>query len=146
MMLSLVASALSYQTAMGGGRPAVGSRGLSSAIMMAQRTPLMAGNWKMNTDLPEAVALAKAVAAASAKADDVDVAVCVPFPFIMPVKEAMAGSKVGIGAQDCHWEEAGAYTGVHSAACAAAAPPPPLLSYHSGRRVRTHGSSLPCII
>merc|ERR1712228_959557 len=40
----------------------------------------------------------------------VGVAVCVPFPFLIPVKEALAGSKVGLGAQDCYYESAGAYT------------------------------------
>eukprot|EP00965_Chrysotila_dentata_P125447 4147635-Pleurochrysis_carterae.AAC.5 len=94
-------------------RPAIlPARSHTAAVnMMADRTPLMAGNWKMNTVLDEAVALAKAVAAASEKADGVDVAVCVPYPFIVPVKEALAGSKVGLGAQDCYYEESGAYTG-----------------------------------
>merc|ERR1712228_37001 len=64
----------------------------------------------MNTVLSEAVTLAKAVAEASSTAPDVGVAVCVPFPFLIPVKEALAGSKVGLGAQDCYYESAGAYT------------------------------------
>lgn len=82
----------------------------SGLTMMAERTPLIAGNWKMNTVLSEAVTLAKAVADASSTAPDVDVAVCVPFPFLIPVKEALADSKVGLGAQDCYYEAAGAYT------------------------------------
>jgi hypothetical protein len=109
-MLSLVSAALGYQLAVPTGRAAVASRGIQP-LMMADRTPLMAGNWKMNTDLTEAVTLAKSVAASAAKASNVDVAVCVPFPFLIPVKEALAGSAVGLGAQDCHWEEGGAYTG-----------------------------------
>ena len=70
----------------------------------------------MNTVLDEAVSLAKEVAAASKTAPGVDVAVCVPFPFIMPVKEALAGSKVVLGAQDCYFEESGAYTAAVSTA------------------------------
>ena len=72
---------------------------------------LMAGNWKMNTLLPEAVSLAKEVAEASkTAADDCSVAVCAPFPYLTAVKDALAGSKVGLGAQDCFFEESGAYT------------------------------------
>eukprot|EP00962_Isochrysis_galbana_P054793 scaffold26413_cov138-Isochrysis_galbana.AAC.3 len=110
MLFQVTSVALGYHMAMPTGRTAVASRGLEP-LMMAGRTPLMAGNWKMNTDLSAAVALAKDVAASAAKASDVDVAVCVPFPFLIPVKEALAGSAVAVGAQDCHWEEAGAYTG-----------------------------------
>ena len=71
----------------------------AAGMMMAERTPLIAGNWKMNTELGDAVKLAKAVAAASAKAPNVGVAVCVPFPFLTSVKDALKGSKVGLGAQ-----------------------------------------------
>jgi hypothetical protein len=114
MLFQVTSAALGYQLAMPTGHAAVVSRGIGP-MMMADRTPLMAGNWKMNTDLNTAVALAKDVAASAAKASDVDVAVCVPFPFLIPVKEALAGSTVGVGAQDCHWEEAGAYTGASNA-------------------------------
>ena len=98
------------------------------AFIPRSRTPFIAGNWKMNTVLSEAVSLAKEVAAAAEKADGVQVAVCPPFPFIVPVKEALKGSKVGVGAQDCYYEEAGAYTGALRASCCPshpAAPPPP---------------------
>ena len=74
------------------------------------REMLIAGNWKMNTLLPEAVSLAKEVAEA-AKTAPCDVAVCAPLPYLTAVKDALKGSKVGLGAQDCHWEESGAYTG-----------------------------------
>merc|ERR1719353_2769337 len=77
---------------------------------MMARTPLIAGNWKMNTVLDEAKSLAKEVADAAAKAPNVDVAVCVPFPFLVPVGEVLAGTGVGLGAQDCYYEAAGAYT------------------------------------
>mmetsp|Transcript_35579 Transcript_35579/g.58956 ORF Transcript_35579/g.58956 Transcript_35579/m.58956 type:complete len:287 (+) Transcript_35579:30-890(+) len=110
-MLSLVtcASVSAFQTSrLAAGRPAM--HNTRSLTMMAERTPLIAGNWKMNTVLSEAVSLAKAVSEASSTAPDVDVAVCVPFPFLIPVKDALAGSKVGLGAQDCYYETAGAYT------------------------------------
>jgi len=148
-MLALITTSLSY-SAVVTGRAAVATRG-ASPIMMAGRTPMMAGNWKMNTDLAEAVALAKEVAAAANKATDVDVAVCVPFPFLIPVKAALAGSKVGLGAQDCHWEEAGAYTGAPARKLAqsspASRPAPPLAARACVRLraclpVRTHRDAL----
>lgn len=76
-------------------RPA--SRVVSRPVMAA-RTPLIAGNWKMNTVLTEALELAAAVKDASAGASS-DVAVCVPFPFLDQVGKVLAGSKVGLGAQ-----------------------------------------------
>ena len=66
--------------------------------MMAARTALIAGNWKMNTVLPEALKLAAAVKDASVGAPG-DVAICVPFPFLESVSKVLAGSKVGLGAQ-----------------------------------------------
>merc|ERR1719238_2419130 len=84
------------------------------ASQIVMRTPLMAGNWKMNTVLPEAVDLAKAVAAAAEGASGVDVAVCAPAPFLSPVSDALKDTKVGLGGQDCHWEAGGAYTGAVS--------------------------------
>ena len=97
----------------------------SASITMADRPYLMAGNWKMNTLLPDAVALAKGVAAEAAKsADNVGVAVCAPFPFLAPVKDALAGSKVGLGAQDCYADaDAGAFTGATSTAMLESAAP-----------------------
>lgn len=134
MLASLAVSALGLQAGLSTGRPAVGSRFTASPLMMASRTPLMAGNWKMNTDLTEAVQLAKDVAAAAAQSKGVDVAVCVPFPFLIPVKEALAGSKVGVGAQDCHWEESGAYTGATSTKMLKSCGMDYVLAGHSERR------------
>lgn len=74
------------------------------------RTPFIAGNWKMHTTEREAVELAGAVAARTAGAS-CEVAVCVPFPHLGPVRAALAGSHVRLGAQDVHWEPKGAFTG-----------------------------------
>ena len=79
------------------------------------RKPFVAGNWKMNTIEAEAVELAGGVASATAAAS-CDVAVCVPFPHLAPVRDALRGSHVGVGAQDVYWEEKGAYTGEVSVA------------------------------
>ena len=87
------------------------------------REMLIAGNWKMNTLLPEAVSLAKEVAEA-AKTAPCDVAVCAPLPYLTAVKDALKGSKVGLGAQDCYADaDAGAFTGATSTAMLESAAP-----------------------
>jgi triosephosphate isomerase (TIM) len=137
-MLYVVVSALllggssAYAPGVSAGRAAVSMR--SSALSMAERTPLMAGNWKMNLLLPEAIALAKDVAAAAAKSPKVDVAVCVPYPYLVPVAEALKGSKVGLGAQDAFWETAGAYTAAVSTGMLKSVGSKYVLAGHSERR------------
>jgi triosephosphate isomerase len=75
---------------------------------------LIAGNWKMNTDLPTGRTLAENIAAgiaeAGSKFDAVDFAVCPPFVHLQAVGEALADSPVALGAQDVHAEDEGAYT------------------------------------
>jgi triosephosphate isomerase len=80
------------------------------------RRKLIAGNWKMNTTRAEGVALAAAVAQGSAAHGGVDVAVCPPAVYLDAVKHALAGSQVGLGAQNCYHEAKGAYTGEISVA------------------------------
>ena len=76
----------------------------------ATRRPLVAGNWKMNTTVPEGLELASAVAALD-RPPGVEVAVLPPFTHLWPVAERLRGTGVGVGAQDCYWKDAGAYTG-----------------------------------
>lgn len=75
----------------------------------------IAGNWKMNTDQSSAVALAKGVVEKVGDPGDVLVAVCPPFVNLAGVGEAVSGSKIGLGAQNMHFEDSGAYTGEVSA-------------------------------
>lgn len=75
------------------------------------RKIFIAGNWKMNTTVDDAVALAKGVVETVGAVDDVDVAVCPPYTNLAAVSEVIKGSNVKLGAQDVHWEEKGAYTG-----------------------------------
>ena len=81
---------------------------------------LIAGNWKMNTDVPAGRALAAGVASAldesDAEFDGVEVAVCPPFTHLQAVGEAFDDTPVALGAQDVHAEEEGAYTSDVSAA------------------------------
>ena len=75
------------------------------------RKKFIAGNWKMNTTRAEGLALAAAVAKGVGTATDVEVAVCPPSVYLAAVGEAIAGSAVGLGAQNCYHEFKGAFTG-----------------------------------
>ena len=75
------------------------------------RKKFIAGNWKMNTTIDEARALAKDIAEAAGKIMDVDVAVCPPYTNLSAVGEAIKGTSIRLGAQDVHWEAKGAFTG-----------------------------------
>jgi triosephosphate isomerase len=75
------------------------------------RKPFIAGNWKMYRTIEEAVALVQELRAALEGVVGCDVAVCPPFPALAAVREALAGSAIGLGAQNMHWEEQGAFTG-----------------------------------
>jgi len=80
------------------------------------RRPFIAGNWKMNLNRAEAVALAKAVAERSTAVEGVELAVCPPSVYLEAVGNALKGSKVGLGAQNMYHEASGAFTGEISAA------------------------------
>ncbi len=81
--------------------------------MSRTRRPLIAGNWKMNGLKADALALAKAVAEGAREAGwtDRDVLVCPPATLVAAVVEAVAGSGVAVGGQDCHAKASGAHTG-----------------------------------
>lgn len=110
---------------------------------MTLRVPLIAGNWKMNGRKAESLDLARAVAAGVT--DRCELLVCPPAILIPPVAEALAGSAVAVGAQDCHFEAAGAHTGDISAAMLADAGCSHVIVGHSERRA-DHGEddSLVC--
>ena len=75
---------------------------------------VIAGNWKMNKTPAEAVELIEAIKPLVADAT-CDVVVGVPFVDLPAALEAVKGSKIGVAAQNCHWEKSGAYTGEISA-------------------------------
>jgi triosephosphate isomerase (TIM) len=80
------------------------------------RKKFIAGNWKMNTTVDEAVALAKAVVGKMGTVTDVDIAVCPPYINLKAVSDVVKGTSVKLGAQDVHWEAKGAFTGKVSCA------------------------------
>jgi triosephosphate isomerase len=79
------------------------------------RTPLVAGNWKMNKTVREAVEFVAALKTALPDPGDIDVVLCPPFTALAEVGRALAGSPFELGAQDLHWEPRGAFTGEISA-------------------------------
>jgi triosephosphate isomerase (TIM) len=79
------------------------------------RRPFIAGNWKMNLNRAQAVALAEGVAKGAEKIEGVDLAVCPPSCYLEAVGRAIAGSKVALGAQNMYHEKEGAFTGELSA-------------------------------
>jgi triosephosphate isomerase (TIM) len=74
------------------------------------RKKFIAGNWKMHTTAATAKALAEAVAKGVTD-NAVTVAVCPPFPWLGLVADAVKGSPVAVGGQNCHYAAEGAYTG-----------------------------------
>ena len=96
------------------------------------RTKFVAGNWKMNTTKASAVELAKAVAAGVPAG--VQVGAAVPFVYIDAVRQAIAGSKLEVGAQDVYFEKNGAFTGEISIDMLKAVGATFVLTGHSERR------------
>jgi len=74
-------------------------------------TSIVAGNWKMNTTLAEAVVLAAELRDALEAVRGVENVVCPPFISLMAVKGMLEGTSTKIGTQNMHYEEKGAYTG-----------------------------------
>ena len=75
------------------------------------RTPIVAGNWKMNTLRDEALTLVRALGGRVDGIAGVEKIVCPPFVFLHDVCQALAGSTIAVGAQNAYWEEKGAFTG-----------------------------------
>jgi triosephosphate isomerase len=75
------------------------------------RTPFVAGNWKMNKTADAAVAFVTEIAPELNAIDGIDIAVCPPFIAIPAVARALAGTRIGVGAQNMYYETSGAYTG-----------------------------------
>jgi triosephosphate isomerase len=109
-----------------------------AAASPAVRRPLVVGNWKMNGSAAANEALLSALT--SARYGDVEVSVCVPAVYVRDVSNALHGSAVHWGAQDCSSHEAGAFTGEISAAMLAEFGCCHVIVGHSERRAM-HGES-----
>jgi len=110
--------------------------------MTTLRRPLIAGNWKMNGLQEDGKALASAVAGfmISKGEANFEMLVCPPFLLIPPVNDAIAGSGLKLGAQDCHTADKGAHTGDISADMLADAGCSHVIVGHSERRT-DHGET-----
>ena len=99
----------------------------------ALRKAVIAGNWKMNKTPAEAKALISEMAPL-VKDADCGVVLCVPYVDLQAALEASAGTNIEIGAENCHWEKSGAYTGEVSAEMLASMGVKYVIIGHSERR------------
>ncbi len=81
---------------------------------MSERLPLIAGNWKMHQTLAEAGDLAREICRGIHGQTRPEVVLAPPYTALSAVAAAVAGSGVGLAAQDTFWERQGAYTGAIS--------------------------------
>jgi len=79
------------------------------------RKAIVAGNWKMHKTSREAAELAAEIKRELGDMDQVECVLCPPFTSLRAVREVIAGSRLQLGAQNCHWEKQGAFTGEVSA-------------------------------
>jgi len=75
------------------------------------RVPLIAGNWKMNTTVSEAVALVKEMRQGLDEIKGVEKVLCPPFISLSAIKDLIKGTSIKLGAQNIYFEEKGAFTG-----------------------------------
>ncbi len=75
------------------------------------RRPILAGNWKMNMTVAQATDFVRDIRRGLNDIRGVDRVLCPPFTALAPVKDLLSATQIGLGAQNMHWEEKGAYTG-----------------------------------
>ena len=101
---------------------------------MTQRTPLIAGNWKMHKTVPEAVDTTRQLVDLTADVTDVEMMIAPPSTALAPMAEQLKSSKIALGGQNLFWEKQGAYTGELSAEMLLSAGCSHVLIGHSERR------------
>ena len=75
------------------------------------RIPLIAGNWKMNTTVDEAIRLVDQMRSRLEQIAYVEQVICPPYVSLYPLHEKLQPSPIQLGAQDVFWEDKGAFTG-----------------------------------
>jgi triosephosphate isomerase len=75
------------------------------------RTPIVAGNWKMNMTVEQARSLVFSMSLKLREIKSVEKVICPPFPALLAISALLEGTDIGLGAQNMHWEEKGAFTG-----------------------------------
>lgn len=102
------------------------------------RKPIIAGNWKLNKTIKEAIDLVTMLKRFINDTQHTDVVVCPPFTALSSVSEVLLESDIRLGAQDVYWEEKGAFTGEVSAALLKDAGASFVIVGHSERRQFFH--------
>lgn len=98
------------------------------------RKPILAGNWKLHKNRQEAAQLASQLKDLVGNVTEADIVVCPVFTSLDAVNEVIKGSNIKLGAQNCHFEESGAYTGEISVAMLKEAGVEYIIIGHSERR------------
>jgi triosephosphate isomerase len=75
------------------------------------RQPIIAGNWKMNKDVKETIALVNDIKRDVFSVENVEIVICPPFTNLSDAGEMLIESNIALGAQNCYWEKEGAFTG-----------------------------------
>ena len=75
------------------------------------RKPILAGNWKMNMTIADATDFVRSIRRGLNNIKGVDRVICPPFTALAALKDLLSATDIGLGAQNMHWEEGGAYTG-----------------------------------
>jgi len=75
------------------------------------RKPFVAGNWKMNKTVEQGTAMIQHFIPGLQQYPEVERVICPPFTSLMIISAQLTGTGIGIGAQNMHWAESGAYTG-----------------------------------
>jgi triosephosphate isomerase len=75
------------------------------------RKPILAGNWKMNLTIAESIDFVRSIRRGLNEVRGVDRVLCPPFTALATLKDLLSATEIGLGAQNMHWEDKGAYTG-----------------------------------
>ncbi len=100
------------------------------------RTPIIAGNWKLNKTISESTEFAASLQSLIGDVKGVDVVLCPVFTALYATKIALGDSKIALAGQDMYWKESGAYTGEVSASLLKDAGASYVILGHSERRGR----------
>jgi len=98
------------------------------------RRVIIAGNWKMYKTVSESMELVNLLKRSVVDIDDVEIVVCPPFTSLSDVRELVMDTNIKLGAQDCHWEKEGAFTGEISCSMLKSAGCEYVIVGHSERR------------
>ena len=110
------------------------------------RLPLIAGNWKMHKTTAEAAELARDLRREFDGLQGAEIVLCPPFTALGAVGRELAGSTLALGAQNVHWERAGAFTGEVSAPRSPRATITASAAATMGARASAATACRPCLI